>query len=149
MLDFGEGSCCSCCCSCCDRGKTKSTPSPKTEVWTLDLGLGFDKNDIELFSWILDCLLQEMFFQYQFNQQMKPNKTNYLCYLFPYNVKHCNISVFTVIVLYGLSRSQRLHKHISDESKFSLPYPEWSVTQNLSYFFLPNQVENEYLHEIL
>ena len=29
--------CCSCC--CCDRGKTNSTPSPKTEVWTLDWSL--------------------------------------------------------------------------------------------------------------
>ena len=28
-----------CCCCCCDRGKTKSTPSPKTEVWTLDWSL--------------------------------------------------------------------------------------------------------------
>ena len=36
MVDFGGG--CSCCC-CCDRGKTKSTPSPKTEVWTLDWSL--------------------------------------------------------------------------------------------------------------
>ena len=42
LIDFGEGSC-SFCCSSCDRGKTKSTPSPKTEVWTLDLGLEFDK----------------------------------------------------------------------------------------------------------
>ena len=39
---FWWGSCC-CSCSCCERGKTKSTPSPKTEVWTLDLGLEFDK----------------------------------------------------------------------------------------------------------
>ena len=46
LIDFGGGSsccsswcsCCSCCC-CCDRGKTKSTPSPKTEVWTLDQSL--------------------------------------------------------------------------------------------------------------
>ena len=40
VVDFGEGcrsSCSSCC--CCDRGKTKSTPSPKTEVWTLDWSL--------------------------------------------------------------------------------------------------------------
>ena len=47
LIDFGGGSssCSSCCCSCfsscccfcfCDRGKTKSIPSPKTEVWTLD-----------------------------------------------------------------------------------------------------------------
>ena len=48
LIDFGGGlgsSCSSCCfsCCCCDRGKTKSTPSPKTEVWTLDLGLEFDK----------------------------------------------------------------------------------------------------------
>ena len=27
-------------------GKQKSTPSPKTEVWTLDLGLEFDKSYI-------------------------------------------------------------------------------------------------------
>ena len=33
--DFGEGYSCCCCCCCCDRGKTKSTPSPKIEVWTL------------------------------------------------------------------------------------------------------------------
>ena len=43
LIDFGGGSCSSCCCSCscccCDRGKTKSTPSPKTEVWTLDWSL--------------------------------------------------------------------------------------------------------------
>ena len=38
QLDFGGGS--SCC--CCDRGKTKSTPSPKTEFWPLDLGLEFE-----------------------------------------------------------------------------------------------------------
>ena len=44
QIDFGGGSSCSCCCSCCDRGKTKLTPSPKTEVWTLDFGLEFDKN---------------------------------------------------------------------------------------------------------
>ena len=41
LIDFGGGSP-SCCCCCCDRGKTKSTPSPKTEVWTLDLGLELD-----------------------------------------------------------------------------------------------------------
>ena len=35
QLDFGGGS--SCC--CCDRGKTKSTPSPKTEVLTWDWSL--------------------------------------------------------------------------------------------------------------
>ena len=44
LIDFGEGSSC---CSCCDRGTTKSTPSPKTEIWTLELGLEFD-NKIEL-----------------------------------------------------------------------------------------------------
>ena len=44
VVDFGGGSS-PCCCSCCDRGKTKSTPSPKTDVWTLDLGLEFDKTD--------------------------------------------------------------------------------------------------------
>ena len=37
MQDFGGGSFSSCCCS--DRGKTKSTPSSKTEVGTLDWGL--------------------------------------------------------------------------------------------------------------
>ena len=42
-LDFGGGSS-SCSCCCCDRGEIESTPSPKTEVWTLDLGLEFDKN---------------------------------------------------------------------------------------------------------
>ena len=31
----GSSSCC-CSSSCCDRGKTKSTPSPKNEVWTLE-----------------------------------------------------------------------------------------------------------------
>ena len=41
-IDFGGGSssCSWCCCSCWE---TKSTPSPKTDVWTLDLGLEFDK----------------------------------------------------------------------------------------------------------
>ena len=45
LVIFGKGfvlvvvNCCS-----CDSGKTKSTPSPKTEVWTLNLGLEFDKN---------------------------------------------------------------------------------------------------------
>ena len=29
-----------------DRGKTKTTPSPQTEVWTLDLGLEFDKKNV-------------------------------------------------------------------------------------------------------
>ena len=50
LIDFGGGSSCSSCCSCscCDRGKTKSTPSPKTEVWTLDLGLEFDKTECEI-----------------------------------------------------------------------------------------------------
>ena len=42
LIDFKEGSCGSCC--SCDRGKTKSTPGSKTEVWTLDLGLEFDNN---------------------------------------------------------------------------------------------------------
>ena len=38
LVDIGEGySCCSS--SPCDRGKTKSTPSPKTEVWALDWSL--------------------------------------------------------------------------------------------------------------
>ena len=33
LIDFGGGSfSCCCSCSCCDRGKTKSTPSLKTEV---------------------------------------------------------------------------------------------------------------------
>ena len=38
---FWCGSSCSCsyCCCSCDRGKTKSTPSPKSEVWTLDWSL--------------------------------------------------------------------------------------------------------------
>ena len=36
---FWCGSSCCCSCSCCDRGKTKSTPCPKTEVWTLDWSL--------------------------------------------------------------------------------------------------------------
>ena len=37
LVYFGGG--CSCCCSCCscDRGKTKSTPSPR--LWTLDWSL--------------------------------------------------------------------------------------------------------------
>lgn len=34
--DFGRGSSC---CSCCDMGKTKSTPSPQTEVQTRDQSL--------------------------------------------------------------------------------------------------------------
>ena len=42
LIDFGGGSCSSCCSS--DRGKTKSTPSPKTDVWTLDLRLELDKS---------------------------------------------------------------------------------------------------------
>ena len=42
---------CSCCsCSCCDRGKTKSTPSPKTAVWTLDWSLTTDTKSHQLFS---------------------------------------------------------------------------------------------------
>ena len=44
LIDFGEGSSCSSSCSCCDRGETKSTPSPKTDVWTLDLRLELDKS---------------------------------------------------------------------------------------------------------
>ena len=40
-FDSGVGPTCFC---CCYRGKTKS--SPKTEVWTLDLGLEFDKKQI-------------------------------------------------------------------------------------------------------
>ena len=43
LIDFGGGSfSCCCSCSCCDRGKTKSTPSLKTEVSTLDLRPEFD-----------------------------------------------------------------------------------------------------------
>ena len=38
LIDFGGGSSC-----CCDMGKTKSTHNAKTEVWTLDLGMEFDK----------------------------------------------------------------------------------------------------------
>ena len=38
LVDVGEGSTCCCYCSSCDRVK-KSTPSPKTEVWTLDWSL--------------------------------------------------------------------------------------------------------------
>ena len=39
LIDFGKGSCSSCSSICSDRGKTKSTPSPKTEVGTLDWSL--------------------------------------------------------------------------------------------------------------
>ena len=48
LIDFGGGSssCCSCC--CCDRGKTKSTPSPKTEVWTWDWSLTIRRQDLGL-----------------------------------------------------------------------------------------------------
>ena len=42
--NLGGDSCSCSSCSSCDRGKTKSTPSPETEVWTLDLGLKFDKS---------------------------------------------------------------------------------------------------------
>ena len=35
LVYFGGGSCS----SCCDSGKTKSTPSPKAEAWTLDWSL--------------------------------------------------------------------------------------------------------------
>ena len=37
LIDFGEGSSSCCCCSCscsCDRGKTKSTPSLDSRLWT-------------------------------------------------------------------------------------------------------------------
>ena len=37
------------------------------------------------------------------------------CYLFTYRIKHCVISVFNVLVLYGLSRSHKLHKQMSAE----------------------------------
>ena len=59
-LDFGGGFCsCSSCC-CCDRGKTKSTPSPKTEVWTLDLGLEFDNDAFVLYMGYDFALFQAM-----------------------------------------------------------------------------------------
>ena len=45
LIDFGGGSSCSC--SCCDRGKTYSTPSPKTEFWTLDWSLTTEKKIVE------------------------------------------------------------------------------------------------------
>ena len=38
LINFGGG-CCSCYSSSWYRGKTKSTPTPKTEVWTLDWSL--------------------------------------------------------------------------------------------------------------
>ena len=48
ILVGGSSSCCS-----CDRGKTKSTPSRRMEVWTLDIGLEFDKKAKKK-NWILE-----------------------------------------------------------------------------------------------
>ena len=52
MIDFGGGSssCSSCC--CCDRGETNSTPSPKTEIWTLDSELEFDNKTSPPCVWV-------------------------------------------------------------------------------------------------
>ena len=62
MVDFGEGSCCSCpcCCCSCDRGKTKSTVSPKTEVWTLDWSLTISGYDFFFMSYYTHIMIPEM-----------------------------------------------------------------------------------------
>ena len=58
MIDFGGG--CSCCCSfCCDRGKIKSTPSPKTEVGTLDWSLTTKSKAFGSLNWRKDKSLVE------------------------------------------------------------------------------------------
>ena len=68
---------------------------------------------------MLDCLLQKMYFQY--NEWINPKETRHLGYLVTYRVKYCTISLFTVLVLYGLSRSHRLYMQISAEFKLPLP----------------------------
>ena len=64
---------------------------------------------------------------------------------------------FTTLVLHGLSRSHRLHKHISAETKLPLPKPYRPMTTNPSYFYsaasvqlpcLQNEVENKFLDKI-
>ena len=56
LIFFARGSsCCSswgCCCYCCfcDSGKIKSTPTPKTEVWTLDWILTIMRRRMRLWS---------------------------------------------------------------------------------------------------
>ena len=71
--------------------------------------------------------------------------------------KNCTISAITALVLHGLSRSHRLHKQISAETKLPLPKPYRPVTTNPSYFYsaafeqspcLQNEVEDEFLDEI-
>ena len=87
--------------------------------WPMEKRNNVKQNDIGLFSWILDCVLKILCFQY--NEWIKPNETKHLGYLFTYRVKHCTISAFTVLDLHGLSMSHRLHKQISAE--FKLPFP--------------------------
>ena len=74
---------------------------------------------IRLFSWMLNRFLQKMCFQS--NELIKPNETVHLGYLFTCRVQHWTISAFTVLDLFGLSRSHRLQKHISVESM--IPFP--------------------------
>ena len=88
-------------------------------LWPMEWRNNVKKSNIGLFSWMLDRLLQKMYFQY--NEWMKPTETKHLGYLFPYRVKYCTISLLTVLVLHGLSRSHRQYKQISAESKLPLP----------------------------
>ena len=85
------------------------------------------------------------------------DETKHLGYLFTYRVKNCTISAFTVLVIHGLSRSHRLDKQISAETKLPLPKPYWPITTKSSYFYsdafvlspcLQNKVEDAFLDEI-
>ena len=84
------------------------------------------------------------------------DETKHLGYLFTYRVKNCTISAFTVLVIHGLSRSHRLDKQISAETKLPLPKPYRPVTTDPSYFYsaafeqspcLQNEVEDEFFDE--
>ena len=55
---FWCGSCCS-----CDGGKIKSTPSPKTEVWTLDWSLTTIGTHVVTYATDVHCFLQNYFGQ--------------------------------------------------------------------------------------
>ena len=100
---------------------------------------------------MLDCLLKKCVFDIMngWNQA--------LGLLIHLKGKNCTISAITALVLHWLSRSHRLHKQISAETKLPLPKPYRPVTTNPSYFYsaafeqspcLQNEVEDELLHEI-
>ena len=77
---------------------------------------------------MFDRLLQSRAFNIiNGSKKIKPN----MCavrHLVTYRVDHCTNAAFIVLGLYGLSRSHRLYKQISAESKIPLPNPPPPLT---------------------